>query len=338
MSEYEQKLANISAQIDKGETPQEISVRDLLGWFGAQRRGYYIAGDIKRALEKHDLVTRPDFEFAYIGAGISFCRTPKEEEKVEKLAENVGGRVGDPTYRIGKLASANRAPTSVTPDATLSEAITLMLSNDYSQLPVMTSDRDVKGIISWSSIGSRLALSKPCEHVRDCMEQHAEISSETSLFAAINDIISNLYVLIRGADNTITGIVTTSDLSVQFQQLGEPFLLLGEIENYIRRMIQDKFTLEELVEARDPEDAERKVHTVADLTFGEYVRLLENPDRWSNLVLSIDRSLFIKQLDKIRMIRNDVMHFDPDGIADSDLETLRDFVRFLQGLANIGVI
>ena len=338
MSEYEQKLANISAQIDKGETPQKISVRDLLGWFGAQRRGFYIAGDIKRALEKHDLVTRPNFEFAYIGADISFHRTPKGEEKVEKPPENVAGHVGDPTYRIGKLASANRAPTSVTPDATLMEAVTLMLSNDYSQLPVMTSDRVVKGIISWLSIGSRLALSQPCEHVRDCMEKHAEISSETSLFAAINDIISNQYVLIRGEDNTITGIVTTSDLSVQFGQLGEPFLLLGEIENYIRRMIQDKFTHEELAEARDPEDEERNIHTVADLTFGEYVRLLENPDRWSNLGLSIDRSLFIKQLDKIRMIRNDVMHFDPDGIADSDLETLRDFVRFLQGLANIGVI
>jgi hypothetical protein len=338
MSEYEQKLTNISAQIGKGETLQHISVRDLLGWFDAQRRGFYIVGDIKRSLKKHDLVTHPNFEFAYIDADISFRRTPKEEEKVEEPPENVGGRIDDPTYRIGKLASANRVPTSVTPDATRNEAITLMLSNDYSQLPVMTSVRDVKGIVSWLSIGSRLALSQPCEYVRDCMDQHAEISSETSLFAAINDIISNLYVLIRGADNKITGIVTTSDLSVQFQQLGEPFLLLGEIENYIRRMIQDKFTLEELVEARDPEDAERKVHTVADLAFGEYVRLLENPVRWSNLNLSIDRSLFIKQLDQIRLIRNDVMHFDPDGIADSDLDTLRGFVRFLQGLANIGVI
>lgn len=338
MSEYEQKLANISAQIDKGETPQQISVRDLLGWFSAQRRGYYKVQDIKQALKKYDLVTRPDFEFAYMGADISFSRSPREEPKVEKESEAVGERVGDPTYRIGKLASANMAPLSVKPDATLSEAITLMLSNDYSQLPVMTSERNVKGIISWSSIGSRLALSQPCEYVRDCMDQYVEISSETSLFDAIDDIVSNQYVLIRGMDNVITGIVTTSDLSVQFQQLGEPFLLLGEVENYIRRMIHDKFTPEELSDARDPEDSERAVNTVADLTFGEYVRLLENQDRWSNLSLSIDRTIFIKQLDQIRMIRNDVMHFDPDGIADSDLETLRDFVRFLQGLANIGVI
>lgn len=338
MSDYEQKLANISAQIEKGETPQKISVRDFLGWFSAQRRGYYIVGDIERALKKYDLVTRPNFVFAYIDADISFSRTPREEPKVEKASEAVGKRVGDPTYRIGKLASANRAPLSVKPDATLSEAITFMLSNDYSQLPVMTSERNVKGIISWSSIGSRLALGKTCEYVRDCMDQYVEISSETSLFDAIDDIISNQYVLIRGMDSTITGIVTTSDLSVQFQQLGEPFLLLGEIENYIRKMIQDKFTPEELLEARDPKDAERDVHSVEDLTFGEYVRLLENPDRWSNLGLSIDRTIFIKQLEQIRMIRNDVMHFDPDGIADSDLEILRDFVRFLQGLANIGVI
>jgi CBS domain-containing protein len=34
----------------------------------------------------------------------------------------------------------------IPPDSLVEEAVTLMLANDFSQLPVMTSERDVKGI------------------------------------------------------------------------------------------------------------------------------------------------------------------------------------------------
>ncbi len=60
----------------------------------------------------------------------------------------------DPIYRISKLASATRKPLSVSPGANLEEAVTHMLINDYSQLPVMTSDRDVKGVITWTALFS----------------------------------------------------------------------------------------------------------------------------------------------------------------------------------------
>jgi hypothetical protein len=40
----------------------------------------------------------------------------------------------------------------------------------------------------------------------------------------------------------------------------------------------------------------------------------------------------VSHLEKVRQIRNDVMHFDPDGIPDEDLDVLRQFSRFLQTL------
>jgi hypothetical protein len=202
----------------------------------------------------------------------------------------------------------------------------------------MTSERDVKGIVSWSSLGSQMGLGKECKHVRDCMVAHKEISSDTYIFAAVDDIIANQYVLVRNTDGIISGIVTTSDLSLQFRQLGEPFLLLGEVENYIRRMIQDKYTQDELKAACNPSEKEREIQSISDLTLGEYLRLIENPDKWNKLNVLIDRELFIKKLDEIRRIRNDVMHFDPDGIAPDDVERLRDFVRLMQNLARAGVI
>ena len=48
--------------------------------------------------------------------------------------------------------------------------------------------------------------------------------------------------------------------------------------------------------------------------------------------LSVDRKIFVRNLDKVRRIRNDVMHFDPDGVSDDDLEALRKFTMFLQSL------
>jgi hypothetical protein len=243
----------------------------------------------------------------------------------------------DPTYRINRLAAANKPPLSVKPDAPLREATTLMLANDYSQLPVMTTEREVKGVVSWTSVGTRLALGRQGEHVRDAMDPHFEIRAEASLIQAIPIIAEHQYVLVRNsADHRINGIVTATDLSLQFHQLAEPFLVLGDIENHLRRIIADKLPTGDLAAARSPAEGGRPVNGVEDLTFGEYLTLMGNSDRWNKLGLAIDRHAFCSQLNRIREIRNTVMHFDPDGIESEDLDHLRDFARFLERLRGLG--
>ncbi len=68
------------------------------------------------------------------------------------------------------------------------------------------------------------------------------------------------------------------------------------------------------------------------MTLGEYIRLLENPARWDKLGVPIDRKTFVAELERVREIRNDVMHFDPDPVAPEDLAVLQKFARFLGGL------
>ncbi|HEY4744209.1 MAG TPA: CBS domain-containing protein [Desulfuromonadaceae bacterium] len=250
----------------------------------------------------------------------------KGEEKLPPPADV------DPIYRISRLAASTRKPLSVSPEAKLEETITHMLTNDFSQLPVMTRERDVKGIVTWASIGSRLAMGKNWSVAREFMEEHHEIRSDASLISAIGIIAEHQYVLVRGHDQKISGIVTASDLSLQFQQLAEPFLLLGEIENHLRRVISQRFTPTELMSAKDPVDSKRVVTSVADLTYGEYKRLLENPERWNKLNITVDRKTCMEKFENVRRIRNDVMHFDPDGIPEEDLQIIREFARFLQRL------
>ena len=353
------RLIAIRDALATGQPVESLTVREFISWFNAERRGYKVSYRIRKNLKDHGLRTVPDFDGVHIDARITFARLESEVEVAPVLppvevppptteqlqpastveAEPVplvAGAAAEPAFRVSRLLAASTRPLTVPPDCTLCEAVTLMLRHDYSQLPVMTNERDVKGVISWESIAPRLALtSEKPEFVRDYMKAHHEVNSIDSLFRVISRIVEHSYVLVRAQDRSISGIVTTTDLSLQFQQLSEPFLLLAEIENHIRKLIDGKFTVDELSSVKDEADPDRVIETVADLTFGEYIRLLESPDHWLKTGLRVDRKVFVKELDKVRLIRNDVMHFDPDGITDEDHSLLRHFVQFLHDVRRL---
>lgn len=358
--EREHRLNTIKETLTKGEKAEEVTVREFIWWWLAERRGYRVTWRIRRELEQVGLVTVPDFDGAHIDSRIRFqlpapppivepapvevnvgegdvpMEPPQAEAEQVVVPEFIVGASAEPAYRVSRLLAASKPPLSISPDCSLQEAVTLMLRHDYSQLPVMTNERDVKGIVSWESIGPRLALrDEKVEVARDCMRQSHEVNSTDSLFSVINSIVEHSYVLVRGEDKKITGIVTTTDLSLQFQQLSEPFLLLSEIENHIRLLIDGRFTADDLNGVKDPADPDRVIESVADLTFGEYIRLLETPNLWEKTQLKVDRKVFVKELDRIRLIRNDVMHFDPDGISSADHTALRRFVQFLHDIRAI---
>jgi predicted transcriptional regulator len=352
-----EELGGIAEKVAQGEQPT-ATVRALLSWFwGSQRRGSFVKGAIRRALRATNLKTVPDFDATYLDGTITFM--PEVSNDSAAKVEGVGAetRVGeikvsvqdsmvfvdsvsarvkvDPSYRIARLRSAHTIPVSVGPDATISEAITLMLKQDFSQLPVMIGERTVKGLISWKSLGKRLALHKKCELVRDAMESVHVIDLDTSLFEASTLIATNDCVLVRDLNNKICGLMTPYDVSQTFVELGEAFLLLGEIENLIRDMLDGRFSKAELERVRDPLDAERPINDVSDLNFGGYVRLMQEPQAWERLQTTLDRGMFVGYLEKVRIIRNDTMHFDPDGIEDDELRELREFARLLKQLKEL---
>ena len=311
-------------------TPEKLTVRELLSWYDYARRGPVIVSRIHNDLEKLELRTNPDIEVVWIDSTISIELQPDVTDGLSS-SEPV-----DPTQRIGSLNAANKSPMSVKPEDSLNKATTMMQMHDYSRLPVMVGKRDVKGIISWRSIGTRLSLGQRCETVRDCMEPAKEISSDTPLSNAIEDIVEHGYVLVRGENNVIVGIVTAGDISNQFMQLGGPFLLIGEIERYLRQLIHGKFNVEQMQKA-SPE-GRGAINGIADLTFGGYHRLLADKANWEQLNINIDRKEFIGYLASTRKIRNNIMHFSPDGLSPEEIKKLQDFAQFLANLARIGAM
>lgn len=254
-------------------------------------------------------------------------------QEIGAVVEFVGGAGVEPAYRVSRLLDPRLRLLTIGPEATLEEAATLMLRHNYSQLPVMTNERDVRGVVSWESIGPAMILSHPAPRfVRKCMRPQVEVKATDSIFQVINRIIESSYVLVRDERRVVVGILTTTNLSQQFQDLAEPFLLIGEIENHIRALIDGRFTQQELEAVRNENDPERAIESVADLTLGEHIRLIQNPDNWARLGLRADRGVFVKELDVIRQLRNDVMHFDSDRITDVERGSLRNFAQFLHQL------
>ncbi|MCD0489666.1 CBS domain-containing protein [Pedobacter sp. MC2016-14] len=351
---HNDKIKDIATRLEQGQLVDTVSVRTLLSWFwGSKRRGWWVVKIIKETLAEEGIETFPDFSSAYIDSLIQFRKVTineikkasKKEEEVGPTSENIADKsfdellnIDDPTYRISRLEAANKTLIFVKPDSALSEAITQMITYDFSQLPVMQSTkRDLKGVISWRSIGQKLSVGKKSATVRDLMEPTFQlIDSDTSLFKAIPIIIEHDYVLISNKSKEICGIVTASDLSLQFKQLTEPFLLVAEIENHLRQIL-GRLEKEVLEKGKDERDSERIVASVVDLTFGEYLRLCQNPTIWEQLFLEIDRDIFCKNLEKVKDIRNNIMHFDPDGLEDENVEVLRNFVRLLQTLRSLQV-
>ena len=175
-----EELQEVAVKVAQGQEPNS-TVRTFLSWFwGAQRRGSFIKSVMRTALSATKLRTLPDFDETYIDGVIKFVSAMPEAP-----ASSNNGSAGeialqvtdtmvmvdsasaqakvDPSYRIARLKSAHTVPLSVGPDASIAEAITLMMKREFTQLPVIIGERTVKGLFSWRSLGMRLAMDRKCD-------------------------------------------------------------------------------------------------------------------------------------------------------------------------------
>lgn len=315
------EFLEIVNEIKDNDKEFQITPRELLNYFCCEKRTSGNVWFINRFLDENQLETEPNYVNGWIDGTIIL--------KHKKKATTKNGI--DPIQRIKLLASSNNEPISITREAKLKEAITLMMLNNYSQLPVMNGVRNVIGYVSWDTIGCALSNGINSEDVKEYIKTDITILNyDTPILEAISVVIDKEFVLVSKNDKTITGIVTIADISNQFLLVTEPFLLLEQIENHIRQLLDKKFLIEEL--KTFCKNDEKDIEFIDDLSFGDYIFILSNPQNWDKLNLKIERSYFIKHLDKIRAIRNDVMHFDPEGITSEQRNDLYKMAKFLMEL------
>ena len=322
------RLLQIAKCLGKNEAESYlVPVTKLLSWIDAKQLNASAVNGIKSLLEDYGLDTREDLATLDKGSTVAiFNAVENSETKLARENTHIS------EYAIGALPSANTALIKVNPQHTLAQAITLMMANQLSQLPVMQgkSAKGVKGMISWKTIGSKLAFGKSGELASDYLEPAKIVLFSDSIFKVIGDVGEHDCVLVQNKKGTIQGIVTGYDLSEQFGLMSKPFMYLGEIERCIRYIFDSTFNSKEMTLFKNEADNHRTVKCAADLTFGEYLRAFQNPANWEKLNLPLDRVDFCARLLEILNIRNGVMHFKPDGIGPKRMHSLESFVEFLR--------
>lgn len=350
---YVEPLQAAVEQLEKTpNSPKTIPVREMLSWFGAQKRGSTIADRVEETLAGFELRTEPDFNSVHIDAEVQLValasepdtRQPAEQgdaaaeasagDEMEPTASSTGSH--DATFDVGTLDEANRDIISVKPQSTLRAAMSIMLAERLSHLPVMPNEHRVLCVLRWKDLGrhlilqGKISLDDPVEKVAS---EAATVRFDEPFLDVIPKIIQSSCVLVRGPQNKFTGIITKKDLGRQLLDRARPFVTLGEIERGLRVLIdRGEFTSTELKSwAVDPK-SEKTVDGTSDLTLGEYQRLLEKPEAWERLDLAIEKSTFVQALGRVRQVRNSVMHFEPTGQSDVDHRGLWKFLQLIYDL------
>jgi len=307
----------IIKEIKENNKEFEMTTRDFLSYFHYSKRTKGNNARIDDYLSKNALETYPHYSTVWIEKLITLKHKERARSKTDR----------DPILRLSILPSANKPPITVNRDSKISEAVTLMMMHNYSQLPVMSNPKSVAGLITWETIGVGITNRIESNETKDFIKTNfVVLDLDTPLLEAIKTVIQNEVVLVKKHDKSLSGIVTITDISSQFFALTEPFLLLEKIENLIRLLLNANFLLDDIQSVCN--EGER-VEYIDDLTFGQYIRLIENENNWDKLNLHIERKPFLKQLDKVRKIRNDIMHFDPEGITFEQREDLINMANFL---------
>ncbi len=327
----------------RAEAPwKRISIRELIGLWGYQRRGYYVVQQVRGSLAEHGLRTEPDFERGWIDEKVELVRLPEEVKEdhadVEDLAiPGSDSQVTEASFMAGALTFADldeilfpggrAALTAVSPDDTLAKAQSLMMAFDYSQLPVMIGRRTFKGAVSWESIAKTIAH-RPAAIVADCLMPADALKLSDDVLTNVPKITQNGFILTKNDAQEIVGIVTTADLAVAFEALAGPFLLLGICEQLLRNVAASNFEEDVIRELGDQVSVERAVD---GLTLGELKTLFDSGESWAKLNWhGVDATTFRSSLGDIVSFRNRVMHFRGGWSRQEERAQVRNMITWLR--------
>ena len=322
------------------DDPVRLSVRDFIANWGAKGRGEVISGRINADLENHGLTSLPNFLKVGLDTVIALALVSPGDEterfdtvSTESIVDETAATNDEVGLTLGNLASGG--VISVNPSATLDEAITLMLLNDFSQVPVMQgpNDRSNRYAVTWQSIG-RARHANPDALLSDTFIPVDIFPLETELIDILQIIREKDFVLVKDATQKISGIVTTADVVSAYGDFATPFFIVGELDRLLRRVVAENISLNQVNTICSPVGAAHK-KSYDELGFGDYQTILGNPGNWATLGWPIDRKSFGSRLEEIREIRNDIMHFNPDPLLEGTVGMVRNMIRLIRRFGQI---
>jgi CBS domain-containing protein len=327
----------------------ELALSDLLALYEVRVRQTGIIREMNESLAAAGLTTLPDFSTCPTLArvrlvSVAATTTVAPEEDPAVPADPLPPGALPQRLLLGELPSAVVGLECVPPGAELSQATYLMRYEGYNQIPVVSNMTELHGVVTWKSIA--LMYENGWETtLENAMQQESlpVFDSREDLFSCLPMLVDQGYVLVRGQDGRISGIVTYQEIVRRFQNTARPFFLLGEIESLLRRWLGARLDAEAVIAVqatnRKPEHRTGKVE---DLMFGDYVLLLDGTQRRTALAQradanwialgrpALDRGQFVHHLQRVQTIRNRIAHFDDEPLPREDMRDLTSFARQLR--------
>jgi hypothetical protein len=309
------------------KTDSAISIRELLSYWGYKGRSKNRVALVSGELARMGLRVTPPFDSGHLDTLIAIERATRdvaERAAADRPADHLLtlSRIESSTFAL-RLEDPDSIRGFVTKETAVTEAVTLMMRHDFSQLPIIEDEKRkiVVGVFTWHGYAQcRLRGGSPST-VGEAMDPVQTVDLYSDLFASVAPVTDNGYVVVsyRGE---LAGIVTASDLTFEFQELALPFLAVGRCERELKRVAKAYFH----------EALSRSKKALDEFTFGNLQELYRS--NWGLLGWALSQSEFDNWLDSTRKLRNSIAHFDDDQDADlhAGLDAVDRLTRWLAGV------
>lgn len=140
------------------------------------------------------------------------------------------------------LLPIGQTPVSAMLHESLDVALERMRQHDYSQLPVVDSEKRCRGeVVTFSGIVQAvvsLNLVAGSMTVKDAVSQAKVFQIDDDLLATLDDIQRHDFALIVNERDTLIGVVSTYDTTAFFRNYAQDLMLIEGIETNIREAIE----------------------------------------------------------------------------------------------------
>lgn len=250
-------------------------------------------------------------------------------------------------------------------------ALTIMVVDGISQVPVLKDERTVAGVVTWRSLAcygnspgtnpGDPSSRRTAGHALEPLPGGTTFPLDTPVLEILDLVYWDDFVLTHDEEMTPCGIVTASDVT----RCAKAFLAVGEIERRLRTAlsgVSDEVIDPALCHGDSGESANVALapdsRDPRSWSFGDYGRLLDDDATWDSLPdgglwQRIDPTAFRKRLKEANDARNRAFHFrycsrsspSPDEgttsdsdcpTRDSDADLLAKFARCLRMIAGLG--
>jgi hypothetical protein len=331
----------IAKQVVDTDKAHPMSKQDLRVHFGnVTKLGRRIKDDISRELRKLKVTTEPSFrgkdvqEFNLIK---SRPRPTRQSGPTNLDAQPIVPEQDENGGDLGELSIANQFPCYVLRESDPKVLFQRLVESGKRGLVLVVEKADLPqkqgeladpvlrrpvGVVTWESY-SQTIVNMPGNEGKDKLVMPSPLEAmnkDIALAYGTDDLIHSLQriekqgvLVVLNSNETVAGIATKRDIHNELAEELIPYQLIGLIENLLRSKIEEAdFPAEVFVKASNNPDTT----SVDKLEFSNYVGIFASPDNFRKLKVHGAAKEMGQLLNKVRILRNHLMHFNQEDEVD----------------------